>query len=249
MNISILIIDDEDQARRLLRNLILKKYEYATLHEECNILDAVEVIKKNKVDLVISDINMPGHSGLELVDLINRESYDFSLIYTTAFDHYAIEAFKTNAIDYILKPLDEDELYDAIEKALRLQEKNADLGERLKRMLSYVSMNKIKLKIPKGYLFVKPEEIIMFEADGMYTYVHLTGQKKQLISKPLKFFVDQLQDNTLFYRPQRSYLINLSQITEVRKDEALFIVMTNGDSVTVARDKKKGFLSTLDKLF
>ncbi|MGB5981808.1 MAG: LytTR family DNA-binding domain-containing protein [Nonlabens sp.] len=249
MNLKILIIDDERQARRLLHNLVLEKYTDATIFEASNLLDGIEIIKKESIDLVLSDINMPVHSGLEIANYFPPDQMDFKLIFTTAYDQYALEAFKTNALDYILKPVDEDELYTAIDKALQSEKSNDEVLHKLTKAFDKLVINKISLEVPKGFMFVAPDDIIMFEADGMYTHVHLKDNKKELITKPLKHFVDQLRNNVLFYRPQRSFLINLKHIKEVKKDEALFIVMDNYKSITVARDRKKAFMQMLKNVF
>jgi two-component system LytT family response regulator len=249
MKLSLLIIDDEDQARRLLNNLVRDRYNDAHIFEAANLLEGVKIIKENPIDIVLSDINMPIHNGLEIVNFFDPGELNATIIFVTAYDHYAIEAFKTNAVDYILKPVDEDELYQAIDKALRKVKKDDQVINSIKRAVDKLAINKISIEVPKGYMFVSPDEIIMFEADSMYTHVHLTSGKKELISKPLKYFVDQLKDNFLFYRPQRSFLINLKHIKEVRKDEALFIIMENDKAITVSRDRKKSFIEMLQTVF
>lgn len=249
MKLSVLIIDDEDQARRLLNNLVRDRYPDAHIFEAANLLDGVKILKENLIDLVLSDINMPHHNGLEIVNFFKSGELTAQIIFITAYDHYAIEAFKSNAVDYILKPVDEDELYTAIDKATLKGNKDGAIMDSIKKAVDKLAINKIALEVPKGYMFVTPDEIIMFEADAMYTHVHLTSGKKELISKPLKYFVDQLKDNFLFYRPQRSFLINLKHIKEVRRDEALFIIMENNKAITVSRDRKKSFIEMLEKMF
>ncbi len=249
MKLSLLIIDDEDQARRLLHNLVKDRYEGALIFEAANLLDGVEILKKNHIDIVLSDINMPLHNGLEIVNYFEPGELNAAIIFITAYDYYAIDAFKTNAVDYILKPVDEDELYAAIQKATKKATKENDIIGSIKKAVDKLAINKIALEVPKGYMFVSPDDIIMFEADAMYTHVHLINGKKELISKPLKYFVNQLKDNILFYRPQRSYLINLKHIKEVRRDEALFIIMENDKAITVSRERKKSFIEMLQTVF
>ncbi|GAL74901.1 two-component response regulator [Nonlabens ulvanivorans] len=232
-----------------MKNLIFQKYPEAIIEEASNLLDGVALIKQENINVILSDINMPVHNGLEITNFFEKEELKAALIYTTAYDHYAIQAFKNNALDYILKPVDEDELYEAIEKGLKNNDSQNQVIDNIKKAFDKMTINKISLEVPKGYMFMAPDEVVLFEADGMYTYVHLLNGKKELISKPLKHFVDQLESNVLFYRPQRSYLINLKHIKEVKKDEALYIVMENDKSITVSRDKKKSFMELLEKVF
>ena len=248
----ILIVDDEFKARRLITNLLEAEYgKKVTLIQASNLPDAVALIKEEQPEVVLLDIRMPEYSGLDIVRFFDAEQMNFQIIFTTAYNEYAVEAFKTSASDYLLKPIDPDELFAAIKKAQN-NIKTSDLNKKLSNLeeaFVKLSVKKIALEVPKGFMFVNHEDIIMFEADGMYTTVHLHKKPSQTICKPLKHFVDQLNDNPIFYKPQRSFLINLKYISEVKRNEGLYIILENGKSIAVSRDKREEFLNIIASVF
>jgi two-component system, LytTR family, response regulator len=105
------------------------------------------------------------------------------------------------------------------------------------------------LEIPKGIIFVSHDDVIFFEADGMYTIVHLQNGKTELICKPLKHFVDQLETKTIFYKPHRKYLVNLKHIKELSKKDGFFLIMENNKTIPIARDKKEEFIKIIQEVF
>ena len=248
----ILIVDDELKARRLLTNLIKDQYADGFHLETAKSLpEAVSLIKENTPDIVLMDIKMPEYSGLEIANFLDLTVFNFQLIFTTAHNEYAIEAFKLSATDYLLKPIDPDELYESIEKA-KANIKKASLNDKLKQLQKAfvsLSVNKIALEIPKGFMFVAHDDIIYLEAEGMYTKVYLKDKPAELICKPLKHFVNQLEENPLFYKPHRSYLVNLKYIKEVKRNEGLYMVLDNGKSIAIARDKREEFLKLIASVF
>lgn len=248
----IIIIDDESKARRLLTNILTDIYkDQVELFEASNLPQGVSLIRENKPDIVLLDIQMPKYSGLEITQFFAHEEIGFQIIFTTAHNQYALEAFRASATDYLLKPIDHDELERAINKAIFNGKNQSEVKrlERLEQAFLKLSLNKIALEIPKGFLFVSHDEIILLEADGMYTKVYLSKQRTELICKPLKHFVDQLVNDKLFYRPHRSYLINLKHIKEVKKGDGFYIVMQNDKLVKIARDKKDAFLQLIERVF
>ncbi len=248
----IVIIDDESKARRLLSNILTEIYgERFQLFQAANLVDGVELIRKEEAEIVLLDIQMPKYSGLEITRFFANESINFQIIFTTAHNQYALEAFRASATDYLLKPIDHDELERAIDQAVSNQSSRVDSKrlEKLEQAFLKLSLNKIALEVPKGYFFVSHDDIILFEADGMYTKAYLANKRVELICKPLKHFVEQLLSNNLFYRPHRSYLINLKHIKEVKKGDGFYIVMKNDKLVKVARDKKGEFLKMIERVF
>lgn len=248
----IIIIDDEAKARRLLTNLLTEIYgEKCRLYQAENLPEGVALIRKEKPDIVLLDIQMPKYSGLEITQFFAKEEISFQIIFTTAYNEYALEAFRTSATDYLLKPIDPDELEKAVEKAVLIGNTMASNKrlETLEQAFMQLSLSKIALEVPRGFLFASHDEIIFLEADGMYTNVYLSGKRKELICKPLKHFVEQLSSNQLFYRPHRSYLINLKHIKEVKKGDGFYILMENDKVVKIARDRKEDFLSLIERVF
>ena len=208
-----IIIDDERKARNVLRILVEENCPKITqILEAENLLEGVALIKKEEPSIVFLDIEMPEHSGLEILNFIEKEVLNFEIIFTTAYSEYAIQAFQLSAIDYILKPIRSTQVKEAVDKAIQFIGKsqiNTKLDE-LKKCFSSKSFSKIGLPYADGIKFVNFNDIIMLEADGMYTKVSINNDKEILVSKPLKFFVDLLQKTNLFYKPHRSYFINLS---------------------------------------
>lgn len=248
----VIIVDDESRARRVLKAVIEETCNgIDTILEAPNLLDGIALIKKEAPQIVFLDIEMPQNSGLEILDFFKGEKINFQIIFTTAYEQYAVEAFRLSAIDYILKPIDEKELLQAFEKAKsNMQDQHVkNKLENLEKALEQLSLNKIALEVPKGILFISHEDILYFEADGVYTKVFLTNGKSELICRTLKHFADQLVEKPLFYKPHRSYLINLKFMKEVIKKDGLHVVMQNNTSVPVARDRKDQFLQMVNRIF
>ncbi|CAM1362873.1 LytR/AlgR family response regulator transcription factor [Tenacibaculum xiamenense] len=250
----VLIIDDEVSARRLLLRMlpdIFKNDREVVFYEAENLLDGVQIINNESPNLILLDIEMPGHTGLEILNFFKDKTVDFHIIFTTAYSQYAVEAFKMNAIDYLLKPIDYDELEVTIKKLKEVIDKeeiNKKL-ENLRKTFSELSGKKIALEVPHGFLFVLPDEIIALEADGMYTTVYLKEQPKVLIAKPLKYFVDQLAKHSFFYRSHRTHLVNLKFLKEFSKKEGFKIILENGMKIPLSRDRKEEFMTIIKEMY
>lgn len=247
-----IIIDDENKARSVLKTLIEEECpEIKMLAEAPDLLTGVQKIKSCKPDIVFLDIEMPEHSGLEIVNFFKNEPINFQIIFTTAYNQYAIEALKLSAIDYILKPIDSDELISAVNKAKIAIEKHNITNKltSIEKAFNQLSLNKIALEVPKGIMFIAHDDIILFEADGVYTKVYLKNGKIELITKTLKHFTDQLEDKSIFYKPHRSYLINLKFMSQLVKKDGLHILLENNKTIPIARDKREEFMHMLEKIF
>jgi two-component system LytT family response regulator len=246
------IIDYENKARSVLRTLIHEDCpEITTVEEASDLVSGVAKIKAFQPDIVFLDIEMPEHSGLEIASFFKEQAIQFQIIFTTAYNQYAIEALKLSAIDYLLKPIDSDELIHAVQKAKMAIEANNITNKlsQIEKTFKQLSLNKIALEVPKGILFVSHEDIILFEADGVYTKVYLKNGKVELISKTLKHFSDQLLEKSIFYKPHRSYLINLKYMSQFVKKDGYHIVLENNKTIPVARDKKEEFLNLVQRIF
>ncbi|WP_435414880.1 LytR/AlgR family response regulator transcription factor [Polaribacter aestuariivivens] len=248
----VLIIDDESRARNVLVNLLQEECsEITTILQASNLVEGVELIKNAAPQIVFLDIEMPQNSGLEILDFFKNIKINFQIIFTTAYSQYAIEAFRLSAIDYLMKPIDIEELKVAFQNAKRvIEEENINHKlQNLEKAFQQLSLNKIALEVPKGIIFASHDDILYFEADGVYTKVHLMNGKSELICKTLKHFVDQLKDKPLFYKPHRSYLINLKFMKEVVKKEGFHVLMQNNKSIPIARDRKEEFLKMIQNTF
>lgn len=246
-----IIIDDESKARNLLKILIQENCPKITeIFEAGDLLSGVEIIKEETPNIVFLDIEMPEHSGLEILNFIEKDVLNFEIIFTTAYSEYAIQAFQLSAIDYLLKPVRPSQIKEAVDKAIQLIGKsqiNSRLEE-LKNSLSTSNFNKIGLPVSDGIKFVSFEDIILMEADGMYTKISTKTENEILISKPLKHFVDLLKNIPTFYKPHRSFLINLKYITQYVKSDGGYIVMDNGKGVSISKEKKEEFLNIVKNI-
>ena len=246
-----IIIDDEPRARNLLQKMLAEINNISLeVFTAKNLLEGIALIEKEQPKLVFLDIEMPEHSGLEIFNFI-KAPVNFKIIFTTAYNQYAIEAFKQNAVDYLLKPIDIDELEKAVEKAQKLifSERLTHQIEDLSKALQKIAINKIALEVPKGILFVAHDDILYFEADGMYTNVFLKNGDKKLICKPLKIFVEQLQEEDLFFKCHRSYLVNLQYVVEFSRKDGDQLIMSNQKSVPISKSNKENFLKVVQQIF
>lgn len=242
-----IIIDDEKKARNNLLNL-LKDYcsEVEVLADESSISSGIKAIEKIDPDLVFLDIEMQNETGFELLEKIKEP--DFDIIFVTAHHEYAIKAFKFSAIDYVMKPIDIDELVQAVEK---VQEKKASrfTKEKFEVLMEnmkdpHASFERIALPTSEGLTFVEINDMIRCESTANYTYFFLEGAKKILVSKTIKFYEELLSDHK-FYRVHQSHLINLMHIKKYVKGEGGYIIMSDDSMVMVSRRRKESFLSIL----
>lgn len=243
-----IIIDDEERSRRILQSIVEEYCTDVEIIDSCsNVPDGVISINKNNPDLVFLDVEMPEYNGFDLLTFFKK--IEFDIIFVTAYNQFAIKAFEVSAIDYLLKPVEITLLQNAIQKVVE-KKKLHNLGNRLeilKDAISNDTINKIALPMGEGLLFVEVANIILLEADGAYTHVSLKDGSRVLVSKKLKFFEDLLEFRPQFYRPHRSYIINLNFVKKYLKGEGT-IVMDNEFIASISRDKKTDFEQLLKEL-
>lgn len=243
-------IDDEPKGRKVLATLLAQHCpQFTEVYEADNLLSGVELIKQHNPQLVFLDIEMPQHSGLELLDFIDPDQYEFQVVFCTAYSEYAIQAFEMNAVDYLLKPLRADKLKEACKKFSVVHSKQR-INERLqelRRSLDGTNFTKIGLPHSGGIKFVELDSIIAMKADGMYTEF-TTTDGNVVVSKPLKHFYQLLEKNAIFYRPHRSHIINIQHMQEYVKKDGGYIVMAGGLSVPMSRDRRDEFLTLVASL-
>ncbi len=248
---NVLIIEDEPRAVNLLTT-ILKEHckEISEIYTSSKLLDGIEIIKKNKIDILFLDIELPQHSGLQLLDFIDKDEIKFQIIFTTAYSKYAIDAFKFSAIDYLLKPLQPTEVKSAVSNALRRYDEilAKEKLDQLQYFNQNQTLNKIALNLGEKIMFVEVEHIIFLKASGMYTYVFLKSTNELLVSKPLKHFDPIIESNPEFYKPHRSYIINLSHVKQFIKKEGYTIIMDDETNIPLSREKKEDFFKKMSIL-
>lgn len=246
--INAIIIDDEERARNTLSSLLLNYCPEINVLATCaNVPDGVLAINKHKPDVVFLDIEMPDYNGFELLGFFRE--IDFDIIFVTAYSEYAIKAFEISAVDYILKPIDIDQLKNSVEKLKqkKLHSQMQEQIELLKESYKGDDIRKIALSMSNGLTFVEIADIILLEADGAYTTFYLKDGQKIVVSKKLKFYEDILSNRSFFFRTHRSYVINVNYIKKYSRSENA-ILMDNDFSVTISRDRKQEFETLLKEL-
>jgi two-component system LytT family response regulator len=244
--ITAIIIDDEAIGRLALREK-LSSYcmQVQVIAEASNGQEALLLIQHHKPKLIFLDIEMPRMNGFEMLNALPEKN--FHVIFTTAYDQYAIKAIKYAAFDYLLKPIDIEELKTAVEK-ISSKENNQtnNQAELLQQNLQHPKKQLNKLAIPtlEGLLFFDINDIIHLEANSNYTFIHFSGKPRITASKTLKEFEDILPED-IFFRTHHSHLINLNYIKRYIKGDGGQIELQNGTYVDVSRRKKEEFLKAI----
>jgi two-component system LytT family response regulator len=256
-----IIIDDETNSRHTLRSLLaLCAPEVIVEGEAKNAAEARIQIDQKKPDLVFLDIQMPGEDGFELLRSVNNPA--FKVIFTTAYQQYAAKAFRYSAVDYLLKPIDPDELIAAIKKITAdRQPINPSQVEILQEHFEHFKKTdhkpfqkkpsgdmKLALAIQDGVYFVQLKDIIWCEGIGAYTKFHIVNQPPILISKVLKEYEEILED-FYFFRTHKSSLINLEHVKKFVRGEGGQVWMSNGSEIEVSRRRKEELVDLLSKIF
>lgn len=244
--ITAIIIDDEAKGRLALREK-LSAYcpGVKVLAEASNGQEALLLIKQHQPQLVFLDIEMPRMNGFEMLNALPEKN--FHIIFTTAYDQYAIKAIKYAAFDYLLKPIDIEELKTAVQKiAGKTNNQTNNQAELLQQNLQHPKNLLHKLAIPTldGLLFYDINDIIHLEANSNYTFIHFSGKPKITTAKTLKEFEEILPDS-IFFRTHHSHLINLNYIKRYIRGDGGQIELQNGNYVDVSRRKKEEFLKAI----
>ena len=243
-----LIVDDEYLARTTLHKLIMEFCPAITSIEAAeDVPHAISHIRASKPDIVFLDIEMPGISGINLVDYLDKKELTFKIIFITAYSKYAVEAFRLSAIDYLLKPVSISELKKAVEKAGNKTELGNKNIEVLQENLENNQIERIVVSTVSGREFIKVREIYYLEAEGAYTYIYLKSGKRLIISKSLKEF-KQLSDNGLFFKCHRSYMVNIAFIKGLTTENGLFIILEKEQLIPLSKRKKTEFIDLVNQL-
>ena len=240
------IVDDEPNCCKTL-SLLLDRYcpEVQVTGIFHNGLDGLQAINASAPDLVFLDVQMPKMNGFEMLEKL--PSVNFHLIFTTSFDQYALKAFRFSAIDYLLKPVDREELQKAVQKVVQRSE--LPVSEQLQIMFQKLyhpaaSINKIALPTMEGLQMIPVQSIISCEADDNYTTLILKDNKKIVVSCTLKVIDEMLEDHS-FIRVHRSFLVNLDEVEKYVKADGGYVVMSNGSHIYISRNKKEVLLKKL----
>jgi two-component system LytT family response regulator len=224
----VILIDDAPQARKLLKMMLAELFkEIKVVAEAKNAIEAFQAIKEFQPDLIFLDIEMPGKSGLQLLEELNTDMMSFETIFVTAYNQYAIQAFKLSAVDYLLKPFRKNELKLAVEKAInqnRIKTSSKKLAIILNNLKQDINQT---LCIPLNYgnEYLGIDDIDYLEADGAYTHIYVKNKKHYTVSKNLKHYENILCTLPQFAKINRSVIINLSMVKTHRKEDRGIIVL------------------------
>ena len=244
--IQAVIIDDEPGNIDVLKKMITDFCDGIEISATAaSVEDAITVIREKKPDLIFLDIEMPGKNAFDLID--DLTPVGFEIIFVTAFEHYALKAFRYSAIDYLLKPVNIRELREAIEKAgRRIKERN--FQERLDNFFNIERKKetKIAVQLKDGYSFINYHDIVCCSSEGAYTVIYLVNGSKMLSSNNLKHFTDLLPED-IFCRIHNSHLVNLHHAVHYSKGRGGTLLMVNKMMLEVSQRKKDELLNRFQK--
>ena len=226
-----IIVDDEARSRRILNHLVDEYCDGVEVVEMVeDVLMAYKAINTHTPDIVFLDIEMPNYSGFKLLDLFDE--LDFDVIFTTAYEHHAIKAFKISASGYLLKPINIDDLVKVVEKV-----KSKRLETETAANESGIQKEKVVLPTPNGMIYLLLDEICYLQSDGRHTKIFLTDQSSHVTSLSLRGCLDLLKNGTLL-RVHKSHVINLAYIKKYAKGRDSYIEMENGERIDVGKSYK-----------
>lgn len=240
----IAIIDDEADARFTLRTF-LKKYcsEDQLVGEASGVAESYQLILQEQPDVLLLDIAMQDGTGFDLLDKFSN--FNFQVIFTTAFDDFAIKAFQYNALDYLLKPIDADDLVRSLKRVRANSQK--DFQQKIKGLLKLTQtqqVDKIALSSMKGLIFLRLNDITHLEADGNYTTFWMMNGESHTVVRTIKEYEELLPTN-FFFRCHQSHIVNLNFVKRFIKEDGGQIQLDNGKKITVSRRKKDRLIERL----
>jgi two-component system, LytTR family, response regulator len=248
-----IIVDDEEFARSSLFFLLQQNCPQVEITGIArSVAEAKGILAHHRIDLIFLDIAMPGGNGFELIP--DAQKHHAAVIFTTAYDQYALKAIKANALDYLLKPIDIDELITAVEKVfkhIKLFKSQNENDERINNLASSLSsrseIRKLTLPYGQGFKMIDIDDIIYIEADSNYSIVHLNNLEKITVSKVLREF-EELLPTDQFFRIHKSSIINLNHLKEYNSKNGLQVFLKNGESINISRRRASDFFEKI-KLF
>lgn len=243
MKMKTIIIDDEAHCRNVIERIVEKHCPQIDIIASCaDGIEGLKAIVKHQPDLVFLDIEMPRMNGFQMLESLGNEDLNFALIFTTAYDKFAVKAFKFSAFDFLLKPIDNEELIATVQKLERKKTPSVQLQELKQNLHQKTPFNKLTITTIKGIRFLEIKDIIVLEADGNYTTIYLLNGDTVVASKTLGYFHELFSENTQFFRTHKQFIINLSHIKEYIGGDYNEIVMPNNIKAKLARTRKDAFL-------
>ncbi|MEP6948350.1 MAG: LytTR family DNA-binding domain-containing protein [Ginsengibacter sp.] len=238
--IKVILIDDEMHCIKTL-SILLQEYcpDVQVLDTCTDAATGLTAIGSWKPDLIFLDIEMPYMNGFEMLEQITE--LNFAVIFTTGYDQYAIKAIHCSALDYLLKPVNADELKSAIKKAQ--EQRHLPLPEQFQMLLKKVNdvhsgFNKIAVPTAEGFELISADLVLYLKANDNYTHLFLKTKHKLIACRTLKEMEKQIQDFTFFIRVHNSYIINLNEVVKYVRGEGGYLVMSDGALINVSRSRK-----------
>jgi two-component system, LytTR family, response regulator len=251
--IKAIVVDDENKAVKNLTSLLGFYPNIEVVGTANNAAEAKDLIESYKPDLVFLDINMPNQNGFELLESLSHRP--FEVIFVTAHDEYALRALRANAIDYIQKPIDIDELKNAIDKACNIIVKKAglpidnmqldSLNYTMQKLNSNQDVKKITIPHLGGFKIIELQDIMYFEGDGNYTTLYLQNLQKMVVTRQLGMF-EEILPSSSFFRIHKSTIINLKYVTGYSSTEGSVAIMQDKNTLTISRRRLDDFLNKLN---
>lgn len=238
------LIDDEKHCLETLGMMLARHCKDVEIIEECRSgKKGVEAINKHKPDLVFLDIEMPMMNGFEVLEQFPE--IPFAVIFTTSYDQYAIKAFRYSALDYLLKPIDPEELVTAVKKVISKQ--NVPFAEQFDILLKQIKQKgagfeKIAIPTTEGFELVRADQIIRCEADDNYTHIYLKENRKIVACRMLKEMEELMQEFGFFMRVHNSHLVNMNEVAKYVRGDGGYLLMSNGSSVAISKSRRDSLI-------
>lgn len=251
--IKAVIVEDEKNSQQLLKELITEYCEGVEVIDIAgNVAEALEAIDAGKPTLVFLDIELPDGDGFQVLE--KTPNLNFDVIFTTAYDQYAMRAFKFSATDYLLKPVDIEELQEAVKRVVEKQSKQEDgdgQAEKIEALIRNIRnvqtpFKRIVLPTSNGFTVVNPEDIIRCESDRNYTFIFLMDGRKILVSRTIKEYDEMLTDYN-FFRIHQSHLINLKYLKNYTRGRGGYVELSDGTNIDVSARRKSEFLKRMSQ--
>lgn len=243
-----IIIEDENQAIVALKSeLTIHCPEINIIGTATSIKSALTLIQKKTPELVFLDIQLKDGTGFDFLDAL--PDYSFSIIFTTAYSEYALNAIKVSAVDYLLKPIDSDELIDAVKKAKKnkLAEFNTQKEQEVQKAKVDVLTKKIAIQTSKGISLYELDSILRLQSESNYTAIYYANGKKEIVAKILREFEKSLSDLG-FVRIHNSHIINLNHLQSYINKDGGYVILSDKTTIPVSKRKKSTLLNLLNNL-
>lgn len=250
MKIKTVLVDDEFHSTEILEDILLKNCPQIEVAGKFNqSLKALEFLKAHAIDLIFLDIEMPYLNGFELIEELSKHKPLPAIAFVTAYDQYALKAFKFAAFNYLLKPVEKEDIIKLVQ-SFELK-KNHNQDEQLQYLIALFkqqsNFDKIVLSVQDGFEIVQISEIIHIDSDSNYSSLYLEKNKTIVIAKTLKEFESTLKEKG-FLRIHQSHLVNLAKISKFVKADGGYLIMSNGNKLNVSKSKKEDLIRFFESL-